>query len=124
MIGWVCRYNVGRGPQRGEGYAFNVAYQLTLGPDAWPVLLHVAETAPGGVRFDLRFGLREVARIERPRLAQVDWREQQFRRDRGARELFAWAGPLGELTDGERESAIIKDYYSTLRELGMLGRSR
>ena len=57
-------------------------------------------------------------------LAQVDWREQQFRRDRCARALFAWAEPLGELTSGERESAVIQDYYRTLRELGMIGRSR
>ncbi len=125
VIGWVCRYNVERGPKRGAGYGFNIAYQLTLGPDAWPVLLHAAETAPEGVvRDNLRLGLREVARTERARLAQVNWREQQFRRDRHARELFAWADRLGELAPAERESAIIKDYYRSLRELGLLSRSR
>lgn len=121
VTGWVCRCNVAREPAHG----LNIAYQMTLGADAWPVLLRAAETLPAGkVRDDLRLGLRELARIERPRLAQVNWREQQFRRDRYARELFAWAEPLGELTSGERESAVIQDYYRTLRELGMIGRSR
>ena len=118
VIAWVCRYNVERGPARGEGHNFNIAYQLTLGPNAWPVLLRAAETLPQGrVREDLRIGLREVARTQRSRPWEADWRERQFRRDRNAHELSAWAEPLGELTADARESQIIRDYYRTKKEL-------
>ena len=117
VIGWVCRYNVERGPARMEGYGFNVAYQLTLGPDAWPVLLQAAKFLPAGeLRDDLRLGLREVTSREKG-LAEINWRERQFRRDRNAAALFAWAKPLGALTPIERESRIIRDYYETMRML-------
>ena len=118
VIAWVCRYNVERGPSRGEGHNFNIAYQLTLGPNAWPVLLRAAETLPQGrVREDLWIGLREVARTQRSRPWEADWREWQFRRDRNAHELFAWATPMGDLTADARESQIIRDYYRTKKEL-------
>ncbi len=121
VIAWVCRYNVERGPSRGQGYGFNIAYQLTLGPDAWPVLLRAAETLPQGrVRDDLRLGLREVARTHPARPWEADWRERQFRRDRNARELWAWAAPLGELTPAAQESQIIKDYYQTRKTLNLM----
>ena len=115
VIGWVCRYNVGRG----DGSGLNVAYQLTLGPDAWPVLLRATESLPPGrKRDDLRLGLREVARTHPP-LPPEDWRARQFRRDRHARALAAWARPLGELTSGERDAPIIESYYRTRQELGV-----
>ena len=118
VLAWVCRYNVERGPRRGEGFGFNIAYQLTLGPDAWPVLLRAAETLPQGrTRDDLRLGLREVARTQSSRPWEADWRERQIRRDRNARELWAWAAPLGEPTPAERDSQIVQDYYRTKREL-------
>ena len=98
VIGWVCRYNVERGPARMEGYGFNVAYQLTLGPNAWPVLLQAANhLPPGEIRDDLRLGLREIASRAKG-LAEINWRERQIRRDRNAAALFAWAQPLGPLT--------------------------
>lgn len=114
VIGWVCRYNV----ERWQGHGLNIAYQLALGPEAWPVLLPAAQhLPPGRVRDDLRLGLREVARIQRERGSERNWRERQFRRDRSVRELLAWAAPLGELTPLERESRVIKDYYRTRQEL-------
>ncbi len=118
VIAWVCRYNVERGPSRGQGYDFNIAYQLTLGPDAWPALLHAAEILPPGqVREDLRLGLREVARTHPARLWEADWRERQFRRDRNAQELSAWAAPLGALPADASDSRIITDYYRTRKVL-------
>ena len=118
VIAWVCRYNVERGPARGEGCGFNIAYQLYLGPNAWPVLLRAAETLPPGqVREDLRLGLREVARTQRTRPWEANWRERQFRLDRNARALFDWAARQSDLTPIERELPIIKDYYRTKKEL-------
>ena len=118
VIGWVCRYNVERGPSRGQGYGFNIAYQLTLGPDAWPVLLRAAETLPPGqLRDDLRLGLREVARTHPSRLWEADWRERQLRRDRNAQDLSAWAAPLGALPADASDSRIITDYYLTRKVL-------
>ena len=118
VIAWVCRYNVERGSSPGQGYGFNIAYQLTLGPNAWPVLLRAAETLPQGqVREDLRLGLREVARTNSSRPWDANWRAHQFRRDRNAHELFAWAAPLGELTADGRASQIIRDYYLTKKAL-------
>ncbi len=117
VIGWVCRYNVERGPASGQGYHFNVAYQLTLGPNAWPVLLQAERILPdGGLREDLRLGLREVAGMAKD-LAGINWRGAQTRPDRDVAELLAWAKPLGPLTAAERESKVIHDYYNTLREL-------
>ena len=118
VIGWVCRYNVERGPKRGEGPGFNIAYQLNLGPNAWPVLLRAAETLPAGeVREDLRLGLREVARIQHGRPWAADWREWQFRTDRKEHALFDWAAQHSELTAVERDRPIIKSYYRTKQEL-------
>lgn len=118
VIGWVCRYNVERGPKRGDGDNFNIAYQLNLGPAAWPVLLHAAETLPAGrVREDLRLGLREVARTQPSRPWEANWRERQFRRDRNARELFDWAARQSDITAIERELPIIKGYYETKKAL-------
>ncbi len=110
VIGWVCRYNV-------ESGRLNIAYQLTLGPDAWPVLLQAAKFFPAGEqRNDLRLGLREVAGREKG-MAEIDWREAQFRRDRNTKALLEWAKPLGPLTAIERDSKVIGDYYDTLRKL-------
>ena len=118
VIGWVCRYNVGRGPASGQGYHFNAAYQLTLGPNAWPVLLEAVKAIPEGeLQTDLRLGLRELARVEGSRFTGLDWRERQFRRDKNARDLVAWAAAHGALTAEERESGIITDYYRTKREI-------
>ncbi len=110
VIGWVCRYNV-------ESGRLNVSYQLTLGPDAWPVLLQAAKTLPSGKPGDdVRLGLREVAADEKAP-AEIDWRESQWRRNRNAAALLAWAKPLGPLTEEEGKSQVISDYYNTLREL-------
>jgi hypothetical protein len=118
VIGWVCRYNVERGPKRGEGHGFNIAYQLTLGPNAWPVLLEKAESLPPGeVRDNLRIGLREVARIQYARPWEADWRERQFRTDHKKRALADWAARQGDLTAIERELPIIKAYYQTRNAL-------
>ena len=117
VIGWVCRFNVERGTANPEGMNFNVPYQLTLGPNAWPVLLRAAETLPAGtLRDDVRLGLREVAREEK-QVSEINWRESQVRRDRNAAALLAWAKPLGHLTAAERESNVIQQYYETLRTL-------
>ena len=117
VIGWVCRFNVERGSAPNDARGVNVAYQLTLGPDAWPVLLQAAKyLPPGELRDDLHLGLREVATREKG-LAEINWREAQFRRDRNAIALFEWAKPLGALTPAERESKVIKGYYQTLHEL-------
>ncbi len=121
VIGWVCRFNVERGPKRGEGPAFNIAYQLNLGPNAWPVLLHAAETLPPGeVRENLRLGLREMARIQHAQPWAADWRERQFRPDRREQALFDWAARHSDLTAIERELPIIKAYYRTRDELKRL----
>lgn len=120
VIGWVCRYNVERGPKRGDGYNFNIAYQLNLGPDAWPVLLHAAETLPEGrVREDLRLGLREVERTQPSQPWKANWRERQFRRDRNARDLSIWADRQPVLKLEESKAPIIESYYRTKKELGL-----
>lgn len=117
VIHWVCRYNVERGTANAGAMGFNVAYQLTLGPDAWPVLLNAArELPPGALVDDVRLGLRELATTHLA-LEKRNWREAQFRRDRNAAALFAWAKPIGPLTAGEKNSPIIDRYYDTLREL-------
>ena len=117
VLGWVCRFNVERGAANPEGMNFNVPYQLTLGPNAWPVLLRAAETLPPGLlRDDVRLGLREVAGSEK-QVVESNWRESQVRRDRNAAALLTWAKPLGPLTPAERESNVIQQYYETLRTL-------
>lgn len=97
----------------------NIAYQLNLGPDAWPALLDLARNLPSGAeRADLILGLRELAR--RNPETPPNWREQQFRRDRNAAALSAWARPLGDLTPGERDAPIIQRHYQTEKELRAL----
>ena len=118
VVGWVCRYNVERWRTQPERFGVNVAYQLNLGVDAWPVLLDAARNLPkGDVREDVILGLREVASRERESLTDLNWRESQIRRDRNAAALFAWALPLGVTTEVERESKIIRDFHGTKRQL-------
>ena len=118
VVGWVCRYNVVRWRTQPERFGVNVAYQLNLGVDAWPVLLDAARNLPkGDVRDDVILGLREVASRERESLTDLNWRESQIRRDRNAAALFAWALPLGTPTEVERESKIIRDFHGTKRQL-------
>ena len=117
VIGWVCRFNVTRGTANPDAMNFNISYQLTLGPNAWPVLLQARKTLPAGeLRDDLRLGLREVARRTKD-FAGINWRETQFRRDQNTAALFAWAKPLGPLTDAERGSRIIGQFDDALRKL-------
>ena len=123
VVGWVCRYNVGRSQTMPERFGLNVAYQLTLGPDAWPVLLKAArDFSPGSQRDDVILGLREVAKRERSDLPAVNWRESQFRHDRNAAALFAWAAPLGEMTPAELDAPIIHEMYQVRRELYRMSR--
>ncbi len=125
VIGWVCRYNVERGASRSEDHGFHIAYQLTLGPDAWPVLLKAArEIPPGAVRDDVVLGLREVAERERPDVPTQNWRDSQIRRDRNAAALFAWAAPLGELTPAEMDAPIIRDLHEMREKLYRMSRGR
>jgi hypothetical protein len=87
---WVCRHNFARWQRTPERFGMNIAYQLNLGPDAWPALLDLARNLPSGAeRADLILGLRELAR--RNPETPPNWREQQFRRDRNAAALSAWA---------------------------------
>ena len=117
VIGWVCRFNVERGTSGPAAANFNVSYQLTLGPNAWPVLLAAERTLPpGALQNDLRLGLRELAQRSQ-RFQEVNWREAQFRRDRNETALLAWAKPLGPLSPAERESKVIQEFYDTLRKL-------
>ena len=118
VIGWVCRYNVERWQFLPDRFPFNVAYQLTLGPDAWPILLKAARSLPPSTqRDDVILGLREVAKRERTGFLEVNWRESQLRRDRNAAALFAWATPLGEMTPAERGAPIIHEMDKVRREL-------
>ena len=125
VVGWVCGYNVGRRQAMPERFGLNVPYQLTLGPDAWPVLLKAArEFPPGALRDDLILGLREVAEGKRPDLQPVNWRETQFRRDRNTAALSAWAVPLGELTSAELDAPIIHQLHEMREKLYRMSRGR
>lgn len=120
VVGWVCRYNVTRWQARPDRFGLHVAYQLALGPNAWPVLLKIArENPPSAVRDDVVLGLRDVAEMERPGLANVNWRESQLRRDRNAAALFAWAEPLGKMTPEESAAPVVREFHRTLHTLNL-----
>ena len=124
VAGWICRWNCERWQRTGGESGMNLAYNLTLGPDAWPVLVETATSLPpGSSRNNLILGLRVVARAEGADRT-VNWRERQFRRDQGARLLAAWAAPLGPLSEQEREAEIVRDYYKIRRALSWEDRAR
>ena len=115
VVGWVVARNFARWEGGLERFGLNLAYNLTLGPDAWPVMVDVAKRLPEGRRrSDLIFGLRAVAYREGP--SRVNWRESQFRRDCNARVLTDWAGPLGSLSGAEWEEQIVIEYLRLSRE--------
>jgi hypothetical protein len=124
VAGWICRWNFERWQAQSGAAGLNVAYNLTLGPDAWPVLAEMTTTLPpSNLRSDLILGLRVVARAEGADRA-VNWRERQFRRDHGARLLAAWAAPLGSLSEQERDAEIVRNYYKIRRDLSWEDRAR
>src|SRR6185295_7987426 len=115
VAGWICRWNLDRWQRSGSESALALAYDLTLGPSAWPALVDaVKRLPPGNPRSQLLLALREVADDEATDRG-VNWREQQFRRDSGTRELLALTKPLGVLSDEESESEIVRSYHRVRR---------
>jgi hypothetical protein len=109
---------VGRSEAAPQSYNVNVPYNLNLGPGSWPALVEIVGRTPvDRTKTELILGLRERARLERIRLAALEWRGQQWRRDRNAAALIAWAAPFGELTAEEMQSSSIRDMHSTERIL-------
>jgi hypothetical protein len=117
VTGWIARQNFSR-PERLPNSWINVPYNANLGPGSWPTLIEIARDLPAGtVRDDLVLDLRERARTEQQRLARLNWRARQWRRDENAAALIAWAKPFGDLTEEERDSQPIKQMYSAERDL-------
>jgi hypothetical protein len=118
VAAWVARENFARLVRSPQNFGINVPYNMNLGPGSWAALIEIAGRLPAGeVRDELILDLRERARLERSRLAALDWRERQFRHDRNAASLAAWAAPFGELTDEEQRSPAIERMHSAYRAL-------
>ncbi len=93
VVGIAAHFNVSRWehePARG----IDVPYQASLGPAAWPALARVARHIDSPFGAEARARLEESARDEQRRLAQLDWRSWQARRDRLARWLVRTIDPV------------------------------
>ena len=87
--GFAAHWNVTQW-QNIPGRGLDLNYHRKQGENAWPALVRVARSDVGGpVVEDARKTVRKRADAERTRLEHQDWREQQLRRDRYARELIA-----------------------------------
>ncbi|MHA3770672.1 DUF4153 domain-containing protein [Verrucomicrobiota bacterium sgz303538] len=89
VAGWVARANINqwqREPERG----IDINYLAGLGPSAWPSLLQIAENdrVPYELREVARKALLAQSEVQKTRLARLDWRSFQARRDRFARWLI------------------------------------
>ena len=84
--------------QRADGHGLDLRYLREQGENAWPALVRVVQEGGPEETHDptARARLREIARKERVRLAQEDWRAIQFRRDADGRAVVAAAEALGE----------------------------
>src|SRR4030095_7770725 len=117
VAGWICRWNLERWQRSGSVSVLCLAYDLTLGPSTWPVWVEtVKNLPPGKPREELMVALREVANDENADRVAT-WREQQFRRDRGARALNYLTAPLGPLSEEEDELEIVRAYHRIRQEM-------
>jgi hypothetical protein len=117
VAGWICRWNLERWQRSGSVSVLGLAYDLTLGPSTWPVWVEtVKNLPPGKPREELMVALREVANDENADRVAT-WREQQFRRDRGARALNSLTAPLGPLSEEEDELEIVRAYHRIRQEM-------
>ena len=92
--GFAAAWNVHRWEVQPE-WGINQEYLRLQGFDAWPSLIRLAQSTDGNsaVR-EARKSVVELAAVERNRLASLDWRERQLRRDSYARDLVRAAEAL------------------------------
>jgi len=92
--GLAAAWNVHRWEVQPE-WGINHEYLRLQGFDAWPSLIRLAQSTDGNsaVR-EARKSVVELAAVERNRLASLDWRERQLRRDSYARDLVRAAEAL------------------------------
>jgi hypothetical protein len=85
--GLAAAWNLHRWEQEPE-WGINQEYLRLQGFDAWPFLIRLAQSTDGNPAVKAaRESLVELAAVERERLASLDWRERQLRRDAFGRDL-------------------------------------
>ncbi len=80
VAGWVARFNVARWEQ---GKTLDVEYVASLGPTAWPALIHVAQTSRKDTGQEADAQLRNLAQEYR----RDDWRALQWGEQPGRQQL-------------------------------------
>jgi len=92
--GIAAAWNVHRWEEQPER-GLNPEYLRLQGFDAWPSLIRVAHSKDGSpVVEEIRRSVLELAAEERDRLASLDWRERQLRRDAYGAKLVRAADTL------------------------------
>ena len=92
--GLAAAWNVHRWEAHPD-WGFNHEYLRLQGFDAWPSLIRLAQSTDGNPAVgEARKSIVELAAAERYRLAALDWRERQLRRDSYGRDLVRAAEAL------------------------------
>jgi hypothetical protein len=86
---WVANWNVARWI-KGDHESIDINYLVSLGPKGWPGLSTIASSYRNAfVTADVRFRLREIAKIERESARHTNWRSFQARLASRRAELLA-----------------------------------